>query len=109
MEADLLTFATQFGTAGLIAWMWLAERRAAGQRDAQLREAHEQMRTQRVQLESVLTVVSESARATAALEASQRRLAEAVDDLARSLRERGAASADEHVDREHGDRRAGAA
>ncbi|RMH26182.1 MAG: hypothetical protein D6693_07685 [Planctomycetota bacterium] len=74
MEQDLLNFATQFGAAGLIAWMWLSERRHAATREAQLSEAHERLAQSRVALDSLLTVVADNTRALASLEATQRAL-----------------------------------
>lgn len=82
MPPDLLTTLTQFGAAGLIAWMWLVERRSAGERERQLAEAHRALMEQRVQLERVLSVVSDNTRAVTALEAGQRRLAEVIERAA---------------------------
>jgi len=78
MELDLIPILTQFGVAGLVAWMWLVERRAASARERQLSEAHERVMAQRVELESLVRVVRDNSRAMAALEASQRELVGAV-------------------------------
>lgn len=66
---------TQFGMSGLIAWMWLTERRAATSREKQLSEAHERLMDQRIQLDALLQVVADNARAVSAIEAGQRALA----------------------------------
>ena len=82
MPPDLLTILTQFGVSGLIAWMWLTERRASAQRERQLSESHERLIEQRVQLDVLLRVVADNARAVSALEATQRALAHLIDSLA---------------------------
>lgn len=94
MEMDLMAMATQFGMSGLIAWMWLTERRGATQREKQLSEAHERLMEQRVQLDSLLQVVADNARAVAAVEAGQRALGTLLESLARSLRRSRANEAD---------------
>lgn len=76
LEAELVAPLTQFGMAGLIAWMWLTERRQAGTRERQLVEAHERLMEQRVQLEQLIQVVQETTRAVTTLEQGQRRLIE---------------------------------
>ncbi|MFG0258392.1 MAG: hypothetical protein ACF8GE_10865 [Phycisphaerales bacterium JB043] len=83
MESDLLSLAAQFGAAGLIAWMWLTERRNSTSRDAQLREAHDQLREQRVQMQELLRIITENTRALTALDASNTRIAEAIERLTR--------------------------
>lgn len=74
MGPDLMTLATQFGVAGLIAWMWLTERRAATAREQQLSRAHEELMQKNVQLDALLTAIGENTRAIASLEAGQRSL-----------------------------------
>jgi len=89
MEQDLINLVTQFGAAGLIAWMWLTERRHGARRDAQLTEAHDRLSQDRVALDSLLTVVADNTRALASLEATQRALL-AVDPATRRERSTGA-------------------
>lgn len=74
MDQDLLTLISQFGAAGLIAGMWLVERRHTARRDAQLTEAHEHLREQKIALDQLLAVVTSNTRAAASLEAAQRAL-----------------------------------
>lgn len=74
MSPEIALQFTQFGTAGLIAWMWLTERRAAASRERQLAEAHERLMEQRVQIDALMRLVGESVRATASLEEGQRAL-----------------------------------
>lgn len=74
MEQDLLNLISQFGAAGLIAWMWLSERRHAGKREQQLTESHEQLREQRLALDQLLALIGANTRAVATLEAAQRAL-----------------------------------
>ena len=75
MDPETLAQFTQFGLAGMIACMWLAERRAAAGRERQLAEAHERLLEQRTQLDALMTLVADNTRAVASLEAGQRALA----------------------------------
>ncbi len=83
MEADLMSMVTQLGAAGLIGWMWLSERRAASERERQLREAHQQIVDDRGRSDSLIAVVEANTRAMTAVEVGQRRLLEAIADGAR--------------------------
>lgn len=74
MQPDVVVQLTQFGVAGLIAWMWLSERRAALGRERQLSAAHDRILEQRVQLDALMSLVSENTRAVTALESAQRSL-----------------------------------
>jgi hypothetical protein len=74
MQPDVLVQLTQFGVAGLIAWMWLSERRGAMGRERQLSAAHDRILEQRVQLDALMSLVSENTRAVTALESAQRSL-----------------------------------
>lgn len=76
---DLLPQFAQFGMAGLIAWMWLTERRHAAERERQLTEAHAAAIAQRVHVEQLLRVVEANTRALALVEAGQRRLVSALE------------------------------
>ncbi len=81
-EVEVVTTLTQFGMAGLVAWMWLTERRGSATREGQLNEAHERLLDQRVQIDALLNVVSENTRAVSALEAGQRSLSRLVERVA---------------------------
>jgi len=74
METDVIAWMMQFGSAGLIAMMWLVERRQGLVRERQLTEAHERVLQQRVELGQLMAVVTENTRAVASLEAAQRQL-----------------------------------
>lgn len=91
MDPETLAQFTQFGLAGMIACMWLAERRAASGRERQLAEAHERLLEQRTQLNALMTLVADNTRAVASLEAGQRALAALLERLAN---QRAAASTD---------------
>ena len=73
---------TQFGVPGLIAAMWLVERRASATREKQLTEAHVRLTESRTHLDALLLVVKDNTRAITALEASQRALTQVVERLA---------------------------
>ncbi len=75
MPTDLLPTLTQFGVAGLIAAMWLVERRAGAAREKQLAEAHDRLVESRAHLDALLTVVKDNTRAITALESAVARLA----------------------------------
>lgn len=74
MEMELASTLAQFGAAGLIGWMWLAERRAHAADDRMLRESHERLMQERVLVRELVKVVRANTRALAALEAGQRHL-----------------------------------
>lgn len=76
---DLAASLAQLGAAGLIGWMWLAERRAAAARDTQLRELHERLIQERPQLAVLLAVVRDNTKALTALESGQRAISIAIE------------------------------
>lgn len=82
MEAEALGQFVQFGTAGMVAWMWLSERRAAAVREREIAEAHARLMEQRMHVDALLRVAQETARACAALEAGQRAIGAAVERIA---------------------------
>ena len=82
MESDVLVHLTQFGVAGLVAWMWLSERRSALCRERQLSVAHDRILEQRLQIDALMALVSENTRAVTALESAQRALHSVLDRLA---------------------------
>ncbi|MBL8765352.1 MAG: hypothetical protein JNM07_13915 [Phycisphaerae bacterium] len=75
IETEVAAAIAQFGTAGLIGWMWLTERRSAQARESQLGRAHERILEQRSHLEALLRTLRSNTRALSALEKGQRRLA----------------------------------
>ena len=80
MQGDIAGMLAQFGMAGLIAWMWLTERRAGLARERQLDEAHRRLSEQRESMGVLISVVEANTRAMVGLELAQR-------ELARYLRE----------------------
>jgi len=72
MPPDLAASLAQFGTAGLIGWMWLTERRAAAQRERQLTEAHDRLMQERRTFELLLAAIHENTRVLTALEVNLR-------------------------------------
>lgn len=78
METDIIGAVAQLGAAGLIGWMWLTERRAAAEREQQLREAHAAILDERPRLEVLLRALDANTRAITALEVGQRQLVEVV-------------------------------
>lgn len=77
METELLTLVTQSGVAGLIALLWMLERRSSVARDKQIGEAHDRIIEQKLQIEQLLRVISDNTRAITSLEAAQRALGSA--------------------------------
>ena len=82
MNQELITILAQFGPAGLIGLLWIAERRHAAARDRQLSEAHNKLAMQNHLLDTVVGVVKENTRAITTLEQTQRHLIELARDLA---------------------------
>ncbi|GIW74593.1 MAG: hypothetical protein KatS3mg103_1115 [Phycisphaerales bacterium] len=80
MQAEAITMLAQFGMAGLIAWMWLTERRAGLQRERQIEEAHRALAGDRESLGVLLSVVEANTRAMVSLELAQRELAASLRD-----------------------------
>ena len=78
LETEIAGAAAQFGVAGLVAWMWLSERRAAAAREAELHQAHERLVEDRRALDAVLHVVQDNTRALSAVEGGLRELSGAV-------------------------------
>ncbi|HWB18858.1 MAG TPA: hypothetical protein VG711_01040 [Phycisphaerales bacterium] len=81
MANDFINVLTQFGAAGLIGWLWIAERRQNAKREQELTEAHQQIKKQDRDIESLLTVIKENTRAIKVLEMTQRHLAEMVKGI----------------------------
>lgn len=77
-EAEIVGAMAQFGVAGLIAWMWLTERRAAASREADLHRTHERLVEDRRALDAVLRVVQDNTRALVAVESGVRELSHAM-------------------------------
>jgi hypothetical protein len=79
MDMELASAAAQFGTAGLIGWMWLTERRAAAERDRQVAELHERIMQERECVTACLDALQANTRAITMLEGTQRQLAQAIE------------------------------
>ena len=84
METDIIGAVAQLGAAGLIGWMWLTERRAAADREQQLREVHNAILDERPRLDVLLKALEANTRAITALEVGQRQLVELVRGQATS-------------------------
>jgi hypothetical protein len=79
LEPEVTATLAQLGAAGLIGWLWLAERRSAAARETQLRELHDRILQERPQIAALLAVVRDNTRALTALEAGQRAIAAVVE------------------------------
>lgn len=79
LESEVAGVLAQLGAAGLIGLMWLSERRSAQERERQLTQLHERVRSDKVELGVLLAALEGSTRAMVSLEAGQRRLAEALE------------------------------
>lgn len=75
MQGDVAAMLAQFGMAGLIAWMWLTERRAGLARERQIEEAHRRLTQEQEAMGVLLRVVEANTRAMVSLEIGQRELA----------------------------------
>ncbi len=85
MEAEIASALAQFGVAGMVGWMWLAERRAAATREEQLGRAHDKLMRQGEQLGVLMELTRANTRAMAGLEATQREMVRVLDALGRQL------------------------
>jgi hypothetical protein len=82
MDPDIAASLAQFGTAGLVGWMWLTERRASVERERQLTEAHQRIVQERACFDVLVRAIQENTRVLAAVEAGQRSLAALLDRIA---------------------------
>ena len=85
LDGEAGRWVMQFGMAGLIAWMWLTERRAGLAREKQIEEAHRQLTQGRDAMGVMLGVVEANTRAMASLEIGQRELAALIRELSRPV------------------------
>ncbi len=90
---DIASSLTQFGTAGLIGWMWLTERKGALARERQIAEAHDALMHERAAFAVVIEALRENTKALAAIESSQRDLARTFSQTIERLTIRAAADA----------------
>lgn len=90
-DAETMGILAQFGAAGLMAWMWLTERRTAVEREKQLTSAHERILAQRSELDVLVRALEANTRAITALEVGQRHVH---DLIATRTRRRPRADAD---------------
>ena len=82
---SLAALFTQFGSAGLMGWMWLSERKGAQTRDTQLAELQTRLLQERLQFDSLVSLARDCARAVGTLDAGQRQIADRLSDLVRLL------------------------
>ena len=86
-QVELLAPVAQFGTAGLIAWMWITERRSSAESSRRLEQSHDRILEKRQQLDEFVAVSSSNTRAMVALESSQRELSEAIERMGHRIGE----------------------
>ena len=79
MDPALLQPLLQYGLAGVMAYLWLAERRASLDRERQLDESHRALLAEREKLDTLLAALESSTRALTALELGQRRLVDLME------------------------------
>ena len=86
--SDIVSLAalfTQFGSAGLMGWMWLSERKGAQTRDTQLAELQTRLLQERLQFDALVSLARDCARAVGTLDAGQRQIADRLSDLLHHL------------------------
>jgi hypothetical protein len=81
MNVEIATIVSQFGAAGLMGLLWIAERRHAALRDRQLTEAHRMHLAREQEATALLGIVRDNTRAIVTLEQTQRRLIRAIVDI----------------------------
>lgn len=84
MTPDLAAMIAQFGVAGLIAWLWVTERRSAGERERLLSDTRRRLESERLGARTLLDALGANTRALASLESTQRELIGALRARARS-------------------------
>ncbi len=78
------TTLTNLGAAGLIACMWLLERRAAAAHTRALEQAHDQLLAERRDTAILIRLVRDSTRALSAVERTQRAVLTLLESIAQS-------------------------
>ena len=86
MDVEVIGAISQFGVAGLIGVMWLAERKSAASRDRQLEALTDRLLRERREMEVLIKIVSDNTRAMTALEEGQKRLRAVIGNLCRKER-----------------------
>jgi hypothetical protein len=81
MTPEILGAMAQFGSAGLIGWMWLTERLGAAEHERRVSELHQRVLRDREVLDLVVQALRDNTRAMAELEAGQQRLARALERM----------------------------
>lgn len=81
MDSEITMLVSQFGAAGLMGLLWIAERRQAAQRERQLSEAHRLLMSRESEAAALLGVVRDNTRAIVTLEQTQRRLMHALERM----------------------------
>lgn len=77
-QAQVVASVAQFGVAGLVAWMWLVERRASAVRERELTEAHGRLMRGEREIGVLVEALRENTRVLSTLEAGQRELVHAI-------------------------------
>ena len=80
---SLAALFTQFGSAGLMGWMWLSERKGAQVRDTQLAEVQTRLLQERLQFDTLVSLARDCAHAVGTLDSGQRQIADRLSDLIR--------------------------
>ncbi len=81
LDSEITMLVSQFGAAGLVGLLWVAERRQAAQRERQLTEAHRLLMSRETEVAALLGVVRDNTRAMVRLEQTQRRLTHALERM----------------------------
>lgn len=77
---------TQFGVAGLMGALWLWERLYSRRREQELTQAHQRLIAQQAELKMLVALVQRNTAAIERFEQTQSRVADLLDQLAKSRR-----------------------
>ena len=67
-DPELIALVTQAGSAGLIGWLWVTERRAGADREKRLAETHDRLMQERTSVDQLVRCIDANTRALTALE-----------------------------------------
>lgn len=81
MSIEAIQPLTQFGVAGLMGMLWVWERLMSRKREAQLNEAHQHLRRQHHELNSLIRLVRQNTRAIARFDHTQTQLKELLERM----------------------------
>jgi hypothetical protein len=99
IDSETMGMIAQFGSAGLIGWLWVTERRISLDRDKRVSDAHERLMSERTSIDALLRALDANTRALTALESSQRGIERLLERMGDEMHREPAGQASESRER----------